>query len=416
MLTKFNNFLNEKVSVDNLVNKTIINPNFSIVVPGKCNGKCSFCFYKESKICENYINKLTETMDNLPSQFYQLSLTGGEPTLSPYLDKILENIDRNRWKHTVLTTNGTNLFKYIPKLEGVIDHINISRHHYDDEINDSIFGTDSVPSSRQLKFLVKECNKVGIDVTYSAVITEHLDSKEEVEKFIEYAKGHGVNQVFLRKQHGTLEPTLAEQSFCDIDSKTHSCPVCRNTTQKINESTVVWKASLEEPSKSLGMIYETIYHEDGTLTSDWEQQFKIKPELIKENINNNFNWEDGIFECGGDSDTSYNDSDTSYNCGGGDDSSSRKRKGYRGCGGGDVDEDEEEERRRILLRDRTKKIGKIQKKMKKGGTHSEDIKRLRTKIAKYKEKPKGKPTRDLPERPTSFEDFAKKHDDDDDMW
>lgn len=407
MITKFDSYLNEKVIVDNLINKTIINPNFSIVVPGGCNGKCGFCFYKESKICENYIGNLLETIDNLPPQFFQLSLTGGEPTLSPYLDKILENIDRNRWKHTVLTTNGTNLFKYIPKLEGVIDYINISRHHYDDEINDSIFGTDSVPSSRQLKFLVKECNKVGIDVTYSAVITEHLNSKEEVKKFIEYAKGHGVNQVFLRKQHGTLEPTLAEQAFCELPSETHNCPVCRNTTQKINESTVVWKASLEEPSKSLGMIYETIYHEDGTLTSDWEQQFKLEPLMISEDTKL-------LESCGG----------SGGGCGGG--SSSRDgggcgRSSYRGCGyGGDDsdrdEEDEEEERRRVLLRDRTKKIGKIQKKMKKGGTHSEDTKRtarIKEKIAKYKEKKtENKPTRDLKERPISFEDFTKKKDDD----
>lgn len=338
MITKFNSYLNEKLPIGERLNETIINPNFSIVVPGGCNGKCSFCFWKQSKVCENYIGNLVETLNSMPSQFYQLSLTGGEPTMSPYLDKILENIDRTKWKHTVLTTNGTNILKYISKLEGKIDHINISRHHYDDVINESIFGTDTVPDSKKLRTIVTELNKVGIDVTYSAVLTEELNSKEGAEKYIAFAKRSGAKQVFLRKPHGSLDASKAEKAFEHLPSSTHNCPVCRNTTQKINGITVVWKASLEEPSKSLGMIYETIYHEDGTLTSDWEQEIKIKPTLIKENSNN-------LLE----------------SCGGGSDS---------GCGSGSSSDDEltqeekDDAKRQKLLAKRKKKIGKIENKLK----------------------------------------------------
>ena len=367
MLTKFGSYINEKLPIGQRLNETIINPNFSIVVPGRCNGKCSFCFWKQSKVCENYIDNLVETLNTMPSQFYQLSLTGGEPTLSPYFDKILENIDRNKWKHTVLTTNGSNILKYIPKLKGKIDHVNISRHHYDDEINESIFGTDTIPDSRELRTIVKELNKIGIDVTYSAVLTEDLDSREGTLKYIEFAKRSGARQVFLRKQHGTLSPTVAEQSFSNLPSSTHSCPVCRNTTQKINGMTVVWKASLEEPSKSLGMIYEVIHHEDGTLTSDWEQEIKIEPTLIKENVNNNFKWEDGIYECGAVGHGSYG-------------KSSRRSRRPRGCGGGSIDytscgsseeieepltaEEQEKYNRKQLLARRKRKIGKIENKIK----------------------------------------------------
>ena len=361
MLTKFGSYLNEKLPIGERLNETIINPNFSVVVPGGCNGKCSFCFWKQSKVCENYIGNLLETLDNMPSQFYQLSLTGGEPTLSPYLERILESIDRNRWTHTVLTSNGTNILKYIPKLKGKIDHINISRHHYDDTINESIFGTDTVPDSKKLKTIVKELNKVGIDVTYSAVLTEELNSKEGAKKYIEFAKESGAKQVFLRKPHGSLAPSEAEKAFEHLPSNTHSCPVCRNTTQKINGITVVWKASLEEPSKELGMIYEVIHHEDGTLTSDWEQNLKINPTLIKENANSEFKWEDGVFECG-----------VTGNMGCGGNSRKRRKSTIGGCGvgtkwncGGDDDEDDDAEEKRIaLLNKRKKKIGKIENKIK----------------------------------------------------
>jgi len=336
MITKFNSYIKENLS--SKLNETILNPNFSVVVPGGCNGKCSFCFWKQGKICENYVSNLLETMNTLPSQFYQLSLTGGEPSLSPYLDKILENIDRNKWKNTVLTSNGTNLLKFIPKMKGVIEHVNISRHHYDDKINESIFGTDTVPNSAKLKQLVNELHKAGIDVTYSAVLTEDLNSKEGVEKYIKFANSHGVKQVFFRKQHGTLDPSEAEQAFESIKSSTHNCPVCRNTTQNIHGTTVVWKASLEEPSKELGMIYEVVYNQNGVLTSDWEQEFPLNPQLIKENSQYNSLLED----CGGSS--------------------------HRGCGGSSEEEDDSEEaKRRRLLKDRRKKFNKIQRKIREKG-------------------------------------------------
>jgi hypothetical protein len=83
--------------------------------------------------------------------------------------------------------------------------------------------------------------------------------------------------------------------------------VCRNTTQTINGTTVVWKASVEEPSKDLGMIYEVVYNENGKLTSDWVQTNELKPQLIKESS-------DLLLEsCG---------SSSSSGCGGGSSSSS----------------------------------------------------------------------------------------------
>jgi len=282
MLKRYESYVKEVIKESDQLLETISNPNFSIVVPGKCNGNCSFCFWKDSKPCGNYITQLKETLDSMPSQFYQLSLTGGEPTLSPYLSEILENINTEKWTHTVLTTNGTNLRKFIPQLEGKIQHINISRHHYNDKINENVFGATSVPDASLLKELVKELNDVGIDVTYSAVITEHLDNKDEIKKFIKFAKSHGVNKIFLRKQHGTLDPSNAEKAFEHMEKSHHTCPVCRNTTQHINETEVVWKASLEEPSKELGMIYEVVYNQNGVLTTDWEQEIILETNKIKE--------------------------------------------------------------------------------------------------------------------------------------
>lgn len=262
-------------------NTTVNNPNFSIVVPGGCNGRCDFCFWQKTKPCGNYINKLTETLNNLPSQFYQISLTGGEPTISPYLKPILESINKRDFTKVVLTTNGSKLLEVIPLLEGKVDHINISRHHFEEDLNNGVFKSKMI-SNRQLKHVVSELNKVGIDVTLSAVLNENLRSKRDIEEYINFAKKMGATQVFFRKPHGTLEPTKVEKAFESYKGYETSCPVCRTKNQLIEGMRVSWKTSLEEPSSNMTKIYELIFHEDGSLTKDWEGKLKVDVTVIAE--------------------------------------------------------------------------------------------------------------------------------------
>ena len=91
---KYISLLNGEIIKNEIVKSTISNPNLSIVMPGGCNGKCDFCFWQKTKPCGGYLEKLTGVFTSLPSQFSQLSITGGEPTLSPYLENVLNLIDR----------------------------------------------------------------------------------------------------------------------------------------------------------------------------------------------------------------------------------------------------------------------------------------------------------------------------------
>ena len=74
MIKRYEKFVSEKLFIPGDINEnlleTISDPNFSIVVPGKCNGACSFCFWNESKACGDYVKNLTETLNNLPTQFH----------------------------------------------------------------------------------------------------------------------------------------------------------------------------------------------------------------------------------------------------------------------------------------------------------------------------------------------------------
>jgi len=256
-------------------------------MPGGCNAKCEFCFWRKQETSKNYLKKLKQTIDLLPTQFYQVSISGGEPTISPYFEDIMDMIDTERFTHRILTTNGTHLMKHMDIIKENIQHINISRHHWDDDINDKIFlSKDTVPSSEHLSECIDELNSAGIDVTFSAVLTdEYITTKEDIIEFVQYAKMTGASHIYFRKKHENIEPHKLEKEFGYakiIDS--HYCPVCRTRIQLIKGIDVHWKTSVLEPSETLtDVLFETIFNSNGTLTSDWEGDIIIDPIEIRDN-------------------------------------------------------------------------------------------------------------------------------------
>jgi molybdenum cofactor biosynthesis enzyme MoaA len=132
---------NQHKTMIQLIRKEKVKMNFSIITPGGCNAKCSFCFWEEQQVSDKYMADLMHVLDNMPAGC-ALSITGGEPTLSPYFDNILMAISIYKYKFekVILTTNGTNLKDKLHKMIGIVDHINISRHHHETEVRNKIFG------------------------------------------------------------------------------------------------------------------------------------------------------------------------------------------------------------------------------------------------------------------------------------
>lgn len=259
--------------------RTIMDPNFSIVVPGPCNGNCSFCFWKPEEMATKYIGWLAQVLDRLPFQFDKISLTGGEPTLSKHLTDILAMIStrRKRWKKVVLTTNGANLTeKLINHMEGIVDHVNISRHDIVDDVNYRLFGHASMPRSVTLIHTIERFNRIGIDVTANCVIHPNTRPSE----YIRWAKRVGFSAVCFRKPHKKgcdLKPTSQEEIYEQRKPISESsCPVCRSKTQLIHGINVIWTASIPEPSEGLDLIYEAILHPDGTLSADWSKNIELE--------------------------------------------------------------------------------------------------------------------------------------------
>lgn len=257
-------------------------PNFSVVLPGGCNAACAFCFNRalpkvKPSGTRKFTDALRDALRDIPAPFRQISITGGEPLSSPALDDVLDviRVHRARYRHVVLTTNGTRLEAAAKQLHGAVDHVNVSRHHYDARENRRVFGGDYYSDDLELAGSIEACSKVGIDVSLACVIDDST-SRDFVDAYLAWSKGFGVAAVNFRKAAGNLDPTPVEASFADhavIGSS--SCPVCRTSMQLIRGVRVNWKASAVEPSDTIDGVYELVFNVDAKLYRDWSMRERV---------------------------------------------------------------------------------------------------------------------------------------------
>lgn len=277
--------------------------NLSIVMPGSCNGKCPFCFWKETKMHPDWLTRLSKYFDLIPEPEgqpvkYSLSITGGEPTMSPMLGDLLSLVHKHRHKfiRTVLTTNGSYLEKYLKvpfngDFQEAIQHVNISRHHYKDDVNCKVFGTKDVPDTGKLEKLICELNKLGIDASLNCVLSTIAESETDCVSglsMIGQAKMVGASAVNFRHPNALekFEDSPFDKSFDDYRCKDVSeCPVCKIKHRMIHGMHTYFSYGLIEPSRALEDIYELIFHpapiNGHFLTADWAGKLMVK--YIKRN-------------------------------------------------------------------------------------------------------------------------------------
>jgi organic radical activating enzyme len=210
----------------------------------------------------------------IPSNFDQVSISGGEPTLSSNLAQILGLIKlSNRFRKVVLTTTGAQLDQRLELIANGIDHLNVSRHDIGYEANAKVFGTSDIITDVALTHSISYMNKRGIDVNLNHVYsTNKILTMEYVREYVRYAKQLGANSISFRydQNENNLKETYLEALFGDwVRVNEGSCPVCRNHTILFDGMPIVFKASYAEPSLAIQDTYELIYGIDGRLTTDW---------------------------------------------------------------------------------------------------------------------------------------------------
>lgn len=271
-------------------------PNFSIVMPGGCNAACSFCFNKSKKNQVDEIDQfewifgLQDYLKLLPDKFYQISITGNEPMISPIIDGVLSLCGRfkERYSNILLTTNGTNLLKKIDQVSAGVHHINISRHHFDEAVNMKIFGGQYHVTDEELIEIVDRYSAIGVDVSLNCVINDKTEYSFIME-YVGWANTIGVKAVRFRKQNGKNIDLTPVEKMIDRDYPIlhrGQCPVCRTYHRVILGLDTYWKAAIIEPTDKIkDSVYELVYDVDGILYCDWNRNIPFD-EFVGEQVKN----------------------------------------------------------------------------------------------------------------------------------
>lgn len=264
------------------------NPNLTIVLPVNCNADCSFCSWKKSgqnEVVSNskFINQLRTTMGELPSEFKQVTISGGEPSLYPYLEQVMEIISEcKQITKVVFTTNGSKLYEIANKswFTNVVNYINLSQHHHDQNFNIAEMGTRQLLLEREISELSEYLSGYGIPINFNCVLSDNVEAKYKLQfiyDFVDKAKQLGINSITFRADYfETTEPHYLE-SLLGKPMSVSSCDVCRKATYLVNGMNVNFTNSVFEPADVLGsdILYEAIIQPNGKITTDWAGKIEL---------------------------------------------------------------------------------------------------------------------------------------------
>lgn len=163
-----------------------------------CNAKCPFCANENSKDYGNIDLEYLEFVINYLlslDRLHGISITGGEPLTNP--DKLFEMLDLiyrlNMDMEVQISTNGYNLLKLLEYQDiNKLESIHISRHHYNDDINYEIFGSNSVASSDDISLLQEQLIDKKIININTLVMKDYISNLEEIKRMLDSASEIGI--------------------------------------------------------------------------------------------------------------------------------------------------------------------------------------------------------------------------------
>lgn len=249
-----------------------------------CNARCSFCSAGCHNPKEKYniidISKLKIVLDELINNHIidKVSLTGGEPTIMPQLDQVLNLLDSyDKLEFYAITTNGTLLKEKMDILEKLkVKYINISRHHYDDYTNNYIFGVTTI-SSKDIAKIVKKSSK---EFRFNITIMERYNTLGHISEFIKLAKKCKVNNILIRKDYNDQETLLdggeiLRALFGNVNITEKVSNKCRCHVVKSGKVTIEYRdvdmCKEHNIESSHGYIRNFVYRSNNELRGGWSE-------------------------------------------------------------------------------------------------------------------------------------------------
>lgn len=170
--------------------------NLYVRASNNCNANCNFCEYHGSCTAFNFqsfYKVLRELRDR--DIIGKIQITGGEPSIDgTKLYKICDTL-RNYFPNTFIgiNSNGYSLDN-LKRVNHLVDNFAISRHHYDDKVNEEIFGTDTVPNEKSLREFIESVGEEKVHFSCN-LIKGYIDNLDDVKKYLNKVSSMGINDV-----------------------------------------------------------------------------------------------------------------------------------------------------------------------------------------------------------------------------
>jgi pyruvate-formate lyase-activating enzyme len=289
------------------------NINLYIDMTAKCNGKCKFCinnvnFDREDIPDGQFIKKLQETLKSIRFVDPSIQIVGGEPTVHPKrLKAIIDLIRKYRMRNPVVGTNGSGILNssLLDYIEPVIDHMNISRHHFDDSQLNRLMGFSNPLNNSELYKVMQE-HPVAKKIRFNCcLLKDNIDSFERISAYIEWALEMGVRNLCFSTLSRLPNDYMYTNDFVE-HSKYYSIDFS-SIMARVNEDPrfefikfhtgshcmyEVWE--YRQASRSCVIVFATsnnnfaqdldgfddlielfVFHSDGVLAGSWNRNCKI---------------------------------------------------------------------------------------------------------------------------------------------
>lgn len=294
--------------------------SFTPYIYNSCSASCKFCSEKlvrngMAMICEevaaDYTKRLMDILAGLKDQEVFLSISGKEPSEScVFLENIMNCVgcfEEKGGKITekVMYSNLSGFVQNMPKLEkilksGKVTRIECSRHHYDEEINQSImcFQESAIKQNKVLADIIRKLRSF-IPVKMVCVLQKSgISSLEEVKKYIEFAGEMGISDLVFRElamfdnsvEKGSTADYIMENRIELMDILTELAPEAFELVRIVegyyyfsfqyryqNKNVSFEMSDYEEMKRKHEGTkrYKLIYYPNGKLCTDWNMNGEI---------------------------------------------------------------------------------------------------------------------------------------------
>ena len=290
------------------------NFNFTIFLDDYCNADCKFCIEQiktqnngrinkvgKIKDKEIYIKRLDYILGKIRPFNPSISVTGGEPLLSPCFREALKILGKYNFRKVVITTNGTDIDKYTDDIiKAGISHVNFSRPSYNTEICQKIMRfREQQPLNNTLMDAITKLEANGVRTRFNCIVSrEGVCSLPEMRKYLSFVHSMGCRHVVFRElmsfneqeykneekmTYAAENRVLMNDIWAEIEKDKDFLPFSNIRGHyyyieiyKFRDMTVVSeRANLKFLEKyrreNLHYIYETVFHPNGNLCAGWSE-------------------------------------------------------------------------------------------------------------------------------------------------